>query len=66
MYADTLEELHAMAERIGMKKEWFQNKPRLLHYDLTPRRRVVAVRLGAIEQTAREMVVALEDAAPCT
>ena len=39
MYADSLEELHAMAVQIGMKREWFQNKPRLPHYDLTPRRR---------------------------
>jgi len=56
MYADSLEELHAMAVQIGMKREWFQNKPRLPHYDLTPRRRRGAVLFGAKEHTAREMV----------
>ena len=56
MYADTLEELHAMAEQIGMKRAWFQNKTKLPHYDLVPSRRVKAVRLGAIEHRRAEMV----------
>jgi hypothetical protein len=49
MIADTLEELHAMAARIGMKREWFQDKGRTPHYDLTPGRRAAAVKAGAIE-----------------
>ncbi|MFA5766448.1 MAG: DUF4031 domain-containing protein [Candidatus Paceibacterota bacterium] len=52
--ADTLEELHEFAERIGMKKQWFQNHPRHPHYDLTVGRRRTAVRLGAVEVKARE------------
>jgi len=39
------EELHAMASRIGMRREWFQGD----HYDLVPPRRSAAVRLGAVE-----------------
>lgn len=56
MYADTIDELHAMAARIGMKRDWFQNHARLPHYDLTPSRRALAVANGAIEQTARQLV----------
>jgi Protein of unknown function (DUF4031) len=56
MYADTLDELHTMAERIGMKRSWFQNKTKLPHYDLVPSRRAAAVKLGAIEHSRSEMV----------
>ena len=56
MYADTLEELHAMAKAIGMKREWFQDVPDLPHYDLVPSRRERAVRLGAVEHDRYQMV----------
>lgn len=56
MYADTPEELHAMALAIGMKTAWFQNRPGLPHYDLVPARRAKAVKLGAVENTRRELV----------
>lgn len=47
MYADTLEELHEMAAKIGMRREWFQDKPSLAHYDLTPPKRAQAIKAGA-------------------
>jgi hypothetical protein len=56
MYADTLEELHAMALRIGLKRSWFQPSPTLNHYDLVPSKRILALRNGAQEQTRREAV----------
>ena len=49
MFADTLAELHAMAELIGMRRSWFQNHRLLPHYDLVPSKRVLAIRWGAIE-----------------
>jgi hypothetical protein len=53
MVSDTsLSELHAMAEQIGMKRAWFQGD----HYDLVASRRAAAVRLGASQVTARELV----------
>lgn len=55
MVADTLEELHGMAHRIGMKREWFQDG-RMPHYDLTEARRKNAVWWGARELSRREMV----------
>lgn len=56
MYADTLDELHAMARAIGMKRAWFQNKERLPRYDLVPARRAAAVSAGAVEHTREEVV----------
>lgn len=56
MYADTLEELHAMAARISLKRSWFQDSPHLRHYDLTEGRRIAAVRAGVIEHTRAEAV----------
>lgn len=49
LIADTLDELHTMARRIGLKRVWFQDKPHCRHYDLTPARRAKAVELGAVE-----------------
>lgn len=54
MWADTLEELHAMAARIGMRRAWFQDKGRFPHYDLVPTRRAHALRLGAVEKDLRD------------
>lgn len=54
MTADTLEELHEMATKIGMKREWFQDHPRMAHYDLTPQRRAKAIKFGAIEETCTD------------
>jgi hypothetical protein len=56
LYADTNEELHAFAKKIGLKREWFQESTSGPHYDLTVSRREKAVRLGAIEHTDRQMV----------
>lgn len=49
MIADTPDELHAMAARIGMRREWFQGRSRVPHYDVCLQRRAQAVALGAIE-----------------
>lgn len=57
MFTDgSLEELHAMAERLGMKRSWFQDHGDLKHYDLNARRRAAAVRAGAVECDKRKTV----------
>ncbi len=56
MYADTLEELHSMALKIGMKLSWFQNKESLQHYDLVASRRKLAIRYGAISHNRQQLV----------
>lgn len=55
MLADTLGELHAMADAIGMQRRWFQ--PRSFpHYDVPQDRRALAVALGAVEVDRRGIV----------
>jgi len=57
MTADTTEELHAFAEKLGLKRSWFQchhKNVAMHHYDLTPNKRRQAVRLGAKEITWEE------------
>lgn len=49
LVADSPDELHAFAARLGMRRRWFQDDPRLPHYDLTARRRERAVAMGAGE-----------------
>lgn len=53
---ESIEELHAFARRLGLLRSWFQDK-RVPHYDVTAGKRVLAVRLGAREVTARELVL---------
>lgn len=55
MIADTDEELHAMADRIGVARRWFQ-KPGTArrHYDIALSKRALAVAAGAVEITWRQ------------
>jgi hypothetical protein len=46
----TVDELHAFAAKLGMRRSWFQgHHADFPHYDLVPARRAMAIRLGAIE-----------------
>lgn len=55
LFADSLPELHAFAQRIGLDTGWFQDR-RLPHYDLTPMRRIAAVQAGAVEIVLRDWI----------
>lgn len=57
MAADTPEELHAMAAKLGMKRAWYQDDPRHPHYDLVKSKRDKAIQLGAQAVSTREMVL---------
>lgn len=46
MQADTVEELHKMAAKIGLKRAWFQARS-VPHYDLTKNMRRKALAAGA-------------------
>lgn len=54
--ADTLAELHDFADRLGLKRIWYQPSASMPHYDLTEGKRARAVSLGAVEIDRREMV----------
>lgn len=56
MMADSLDELHEMADKIGIARKWFQDKPRFPHYDISKGKRALAVEHGAIEVTGKELV----------
>lgn len=47
-------ELHLMAEKIGLQRKWFQSKS-VPHYDLTPNKRKLAIKNGAITLDFEEM-----------
>jgi hypothetical protein len=57
LIADTLDELHEFAARVGMKRAWFQDAASAPHYDLVASRRKRAVTLGAIELDRRAFVM---------
>jgi hypothetical protein len=64
MVADGEPELHAFARAIGLRPEWMQRDARGVHYDLTARRRALAVRRGAREVTSRELAARMARARP--
>lgn len=49
---DSVAELHAMADRIGVARRWFQGD----HYDVCLSKRARAVEAGAVEVTTRDLV----------
>jgi hypothetical protein len=58
MVADTNEELHAMADKIGVARKWFQGAPKhiLEHYDICKSKKTLAISFGAIPMSDREIV----------
>ena len=51
MIADTDDEAHAMAARIGVARKWYQGD----HYDICRSMREKAVKAGAVEITIRQL-----------
>lgn len=56
MIADSRDELLAMVDAIGVDRKWIQHEgTHLEHFDIALSKRALAVRLGAIEVTTREL-----------
>ncbi len=58
MIADSLDELHAMADSIGIARRWFQAAPpaSFPHYDIAQTKRALAITNGAIDCDRRTFV----------
>lgn len=56
MLADSLEELHNMADKLGLRREWFQGQASTPHYDICQAKRKLALQLGAQEIDRRQLV----------
>lgn len=55
MLADSDDELHAMADRIGVARRWHQAPPKHdSHYDICLSKKALAVKAGAVEIGCRE------------
>ena len=55
MVADSLDELHTMAFKIGLRRKWFQDV-RLPHYDVSQSKKLLAINLGAVEISSKELI----------
>jgi hypothetical protein len=55
LLADTREELHELAQRIGMPRQAFQDHPWRWHYDLPAPLRPLAVAQGARQVTMHDV-----------
>jgi len=56
--SDDLEELHKLARKIGLRREWFQDRKGFPHYDLVPRKRELALANGAQYQALSDFLAA--------
>jgi hypothetical protein len=51
------EELHEFAQKIGLRRSWYQNWKFCPHYDLTESIREQAIRKGAIPVDGRYLII---------
>lgn len=57
-----LDSLHTLAIKVGLKRQWFQNKAgKMPHYDLHEKRRIKAIELGAKELNRKDTVRVLKE-----
>jgi len=55
MTADTKAELMAFARQLGLRPEWLHNSSALGHFDITPPKRALAKRLGALDMPSGDV-----------
>lgn len=57
MIADSVDELHHFAVQIGLKRSWVHiSSSGIVHYDLRPSKRELAIKYGAIEVKSSEFI----------
>lgn len=61
MLADSEEELHTMADKIGVARHWHQKAgTEQSHYDICLLKRATAIEYGAVEITMRDAVAIVQ------
>lgn len=55
MISDDIQFLHSFAAQLGIKSKWFQNT-KYPHYDICKSKRKLAVELGAIEISTKDLI----------
>lgn len=60
MIADTLDELLAMADKIGVSRRWLQTGS-YPHFDICQSKRKLAIRHGAIGMSSKELVMKIRN-----
>jgi hypothetical protein len=50
LWADTIEELLAMVDRIGVQRKWLQQPPKAswMHFDISLGKKILAITAGAV------------------
>lgn len=61
MLADTASELHAMADKLGVARKWFQAFASTPHYDICLSKRHLALAHGAIALDRDQLVAKLRE-----
>ena len=61
MIADTLDELHEMADRIGVNRKWFQNNSLHPHYDISLGKKMMAIEFGARQIDSKELIKIIQE-----
>lgn len=56
LVADTLPELHAFAEQLGLRRAWFQERASYPHYDVTASVRGRALQMGALHADRAQLM----------
>ncbi|MCK9542896.1 MAG: DUF4031 domain-containing protein [Novosphingobium sp.] len=56
LFADTIEELHKIADKIQVNRKWFQTKNKKFpHYDICLSKKKLAIQEGAVEVRYRDI-----------
>ena len=56
LFADTIEELFQMVDKIGVNRKWFQKNPTFPHFDIALSKKKLAIQNGAKEVEYRDIV----------
>lgn len=57
LVADSIDELHTFAARLGLKREWFQERTMYPHYDVTVSVKERALAMGACPGDKRAIIL---------